>query len=205
MSHTLQLTGLQQARLLSPSLLSAVCRNSCPLNWWFYPTISSSVALFSSCLKSFLASGCFPLSWLFASGSQSLEFQLQHQSFQWIFRVDFLWHWLVGSPWVHGTLKSLLQHHSSKASILQSSAFKEKREKGAFLHYWWECNLIQSLWRTVSRFLKKLENKTIKWPSNPTTGHILWGNHNWKGHMYPSIHRSNIDNSQDMDTTYMNG
>ena len=63
---------------------------------------------------------------------------------------------------VHGTLKSLLQHHSSKASILQSSAFKEKREKGHFLHYWWECKLIQSLWRRVSRFLKKLGNKTTK-------------------------------------------
>ena len=44
-----------------------------------------------------------------------LEFQLQHQSFQWIFRTDFLA--------VQGTLKSLLQHHSSKASILQCSAF----------------------------------------------------------------------------------
>jgi len=102
---------------------------------------------------------------------------------------------------VHGTLKSLLQHHSSKASILQSSAFKEKREKGHFLHYWWECNLIQSLWRRVSRFLKKLGNKTTKWPSNPTTGHILWGNHNWKGHMYPNMHHSNMDNSQDMEAT----
>ena len=102
---------------------------------------------------------------------------------------------------VHGTLKSLLQHHSSKASILQSSAFKEKREKGNFLHYWWECKLIQSLWRRVSRFLKKLGNKTTKWPSNPTTGHILWGNHNWKGHMYPNMHHSNMDNSQDMEAT----
>jgi len=103
---------------------------------------------------------------------------------------------------VHGTLKSLLQHHSSKASILQSSAFKEKREKGTFLHYWWESNLIQSLWRTVSRFFKKLGNKTTKWPSNPTTGHILWGNHNWKGTCIPICitailkivrHGSNID------------
>ena len=47
-----------------------------------------------------------------------LEFQLQHQSFQWIFRTDFLWDWLV----VQGTLKSLLQH-SSKASVLWHSAF----------------------------------------------------------------------------------
>ena len=48
-----------------------------------------------------------------------LEFQLQHQSFQWIFRTDFLWDGLIGSP---RTLKSL-QHHSSKASVLRCSAF----------------------------------------------------------------------------------
>ena len=52
-----------------------------------------------------------------------LEFQLQHQSFQWIFRTNFL-----GIDWldllaVLGTPKSLLQHHSSRASILQGSAF----------------------------------------------------------------------------------
>ena len=49
-----------------------------------------------------------------------LEFQLQHQSFQWIFRSDFLQDWL-GLIAVWGTLKSLLQHHSSKSSILQCS------------------------------------------------------------------------------------
>ena len=52
-----------------------------------------------------------------------LEFQLQHQSFQWIFRIDFLWDTLVEFPYIQGTLKSLLQYHSSKASILQCSAF----------------------------------------------------------------------------------
>jgi len=53
--------------------------------------------------------------------AKGLEFQLQHQSFQWIFRTDFLridWFDLFA---VQGTLKSLLQHHSSKASILQHS------------------------------------------------------------------------------------
>ena len=48
-----------------------------------------------------------------------LGLQLQHQSFQWIFRIDFLWDWLVWSPAVQGILKSLLQHHSSKESILR--------------------------------------------------------------------------------------
>ena len=52
-----------------------------------------------------------------------LEFQLQHQSFQWIFRTGFLQDGLVGSPCSPGTLKSLLQQHSSKVSILQHSAF----------------------------------------------------------------------------------
>ena len=58
--------------------------NSCPLNWWCHPTISSSVIPFSSCLQSFPASGSFQMSQFFASGG------LQHQSFQWTFRTDFL-------------------------------------------------------------------------------------------------------------------
>jgi len=52
-----------------------------------------------------------------------LEFQLQHQSIQWIFRTDFLWIDWLDLLAVQGTLKSLFQHHSSKASILQCSAF----------------------------------------------------------------------------------
>ena len=52
-----------------------------------------------------------------------LEFQLQHQSFHWIFRTGFLYDWLVWPPCSPGTLESLLQHHSSKASFLQCSAF----------------------------------------------------------------------------------
>ena len=52
-----------------------------------------------------------------------LELQLQHQSFQWIFRVDFLWIDRFDLLAVQGTLKSLLQDHSSKTSILWCSAF----------------------------------------------------------------------------------
>ena len=48
-----------------------VCSNSCPLSQWCHPTVSSSVDPFSSCLQSFPASGSFPVSQLFASGSQS--------------------------------------------------------------------------------------------------------------------------------------
>ena len=49
-----------------------VCSNSCPLNQWCHPTISSSVATFSSCPQSFPASRSFPVSQLFASGGQSI-------------------------------------------------------------------------------------------------------------------------------------
>ena len=67
---TLQPHGLQHARLPCFSLSPGVCPNSCSLSQWCHPTISSSVASFSSCHQSFLASGSFPMSWLFISGEQ---------------------------------------------------------------------------------------------------------------------------------------
>ena len=64
--------GLQHARLPCASLSPRVCSNSCPFCQWCHPTISSSVAPFSSCLQSFPASGSFPMSQFFASGGQSI-------------------------------------------------------------------------------------------------------------------------------------
>ena len=90
--------GLQHARPPCQSLTPRVYSNSCPLSPWCHPTISSSGVPFSSCLQSFPASGSFPVSQFFASGGEGLEFQLQHQSFQWIFRTDFVYDGLVGSP-----------------------------------------------------------------------------------------------------------
>ena len=78
----LQTHGLQHSRLPCTSLSFRVCSNSCPLNQWCYLTISSSTALFSFCLQYIPASGSFLMSWLFASGGQSII--AQHQSFQWI-------------------------------------------------------------------------------------------------------------------------
>ena len=56
----------------SLSLSPGVCSNSCPLCLWCYPTISSSVTPFPSCLQSFPASGSFPMSRFFTSGGQSI-------------------------------------------------------------------------------------------------------------------------------------
>ena len=62
----------QHARLPYPSLSPGVCPDSCPLSQWCHPTISSSLAPFSSCPQSFLAPGFFPMSRLFTSGGQSI-------------------------------------------------------------------------------------------------------------------------------------
>ena len=67
MSDSLQPYGLQHVSLPCPSLSPGVCSNSCPLNQWCHPTISSSITPFSSFLQSFLALGSFPMSWLFTS------------------------------------------------------------------------------------------------------------------------------------------
>ena len=71
MSDSLQLHELQHTRLLCPSLSPRVCSNSCPWSQWCHPTISSSVASFSSCLQVFPASRSFLVNPLFASGGQS--------------------------------------------------------------------------------------------------------------------------------------
>ena len=73
--------------------------NPCPLNWWCHPTISSSVVPFSSCPQSFPASGSFQMSqFSLHQLAKVLEFQHQHQSFQWTPRTDLLQDGLVGSP-----------------------------------------------------------------------------------------------------------
>ena len=70
---TFQPHGLQHARIPCPSLSPGVCLSLCPLSWWCYLTISSSVTPFVFCLQSFPASGSFPMSWLFKSGGQSIR------------------------------------------------------------------------------------------------------------------------------------
>ena len=123
MSDSLRPHGLQHSRPPCPSSTPRVYSNSCPLSQWCHPIISSSVVPFSSCLQSFPASGSFPMNHFFTSGGQSIRISASHQSSQWILGlISFRMGWLDLLA-VQGTLKSLLQHHSSKASILQCSAF----------------------------------------------------------------------------------
>ena len=69
MSDSLQTHGLQHAKLPCPSPTPGTCTNSCPSSRWCHPTISSSVVPFSSCLRSFPASGFFLMSQFVTSGS----------------------------------------------------------------------------------------------------------------------------------------
>ena len=89
--------GLQHTSLLCPSPSHGVCTNSCPSSQWCHPTISSSATPFC-CLQSVPSSRSFP--WVSSSHpvAKVLELQLQQQSFQRVFRVDFLKGWLVWYP-----------------------------------------------------------------------------------------------------------
>ena len=93
---TLQCHGLKHARLLYSSLSPGVCSNSCPLSKWCHPTVSSSVT-HSLAVSLPQHQGFFQ--WLDSLHQvvKVLELQPQHQSFQWIFRTDFLQAWLVWS------------------------------------------------------------------------------------------------------------
>ena len=84
----------------------------------------SSVVPFFSCPQSFPASGSFPMSQLFVSSGQSIgvSASVSSPSNEYSGLISFRMDWL-GLLAVQGTLKSLLQYHSSKASILQHSAF----------------------------------------------------------------------------------
>ena len=123
-SDSLQPHVLQHARLPCSSPSPGACSNSCPLSWWCHPIFSSSVVPFSSCLLSFPAWGSFPVSQLFPSGGQStgasalasvLPMNIQ----------DWFPLGLTGliSLQSKGLFKSLLQHHSLKASVLWCLAF----------------------------------------------------------------------------------
>ena len=107
---------LQYTRPPCPSPTPGAYPNSCPLSQWCHPAISSSVVPFSSCLQSFPASGSYPVSQLFASGGQSIGLSVSASVLamniqDWL-PLGFDWFDLLA---VQRTLKSLLQHHRSKA------------------------------------------------------------------------------------------
>ena len=122
MSNCLWPRGLQHARFLCQSPTPRAYSNSCPLSRWCHPTISSFVVPFSSCLQSCSAS-CL----LQRVNSSHQVAKYQSFSFNIIPSNEYSGLIYFRMDWLHlpavQTLKSLLWHHSSKASILWQSAF----------------------------------------------------------------------------------
>ena len=122
MFNSLRSYGPQHARPPCPSPTPRVYSNSCPLSQWCHPTISSCVVPFS-CLQYLPASGPFQMSQLFASGGQSIGVSASASVLP-MNTQD--WSPLGWTGWISlqsKGLSSLLQYHSSKASILWCSAF----------------------------------------------------------------------------------
>ena len=113
--------GLQHSRPPCPSPTPGVYSNSCPLCQWCHPTISSSVVSFSSCPQSFPASGSFQMSQFRLPKYWSFGFNISPSN-EYSGLISFRMDWLDLLV-VQGTLRSLLQYHSSKASVLCHSAF----------------------------------------------------------------------------------
>ena len=120
---------LQHTRFPCPSLSPWVCPDSCPLNQWHHwlsDVIQPSHPLSSpSPLALNLSQHQGLFQWVSSSHqlAKVLELLLQHQSFQWIFRVDCLLDWQVWSPYSPRDCQISSQHHNLKASILLHTAF----------------------------------------------------------------------------------
>ena len=177
MSDSLWHHGLHHTRPPCLSPTPGAYSNSCPLSWWCHPTISSSVVPFSSHLQSFPASGSFQMSQFFGSGGESigvsgsaLPVNIQD------------WFPLGWTGWISLlSMGSQLQHHSSKASILQCSAFFRVQlshpymttRKAIALTVWTLVGKVMSLLfnmlsRLIITFLPRSKCLLVSWPQSPS-------------------------------------
>ena len=177
--------GLQHTRPPCPSPTPRACSNSCPSSRWCHPTISSSVIPFSSCLQSFQESGSFPMSQLFARGGQIIG----ASTLAWVLPMYSPLEFplgLTGFLAAQGTLNSLLQHHSSKASILQHSAlfmvqlsqpYMTTGKTIALTRQTFLGKVMSLLFNILSRlvitFLPRSKNLLISWLQSPSA--VIFG------------------------------
>ena len=181
MSDSLWPHESQHTRTPCPSPTPGVYSNSCPSSQWCHPAILSSVIPFSSCPQSLPASGSFPMSQLhirwpkYWSFSFSISPSNEHPQL-----ISFRMDWLDLLA-VQGTPKSLLQHHSSKASIFQCSAFFTVQlshlymttGKTLALTRWTLVGKVMSLLfnmlsRLVITFLPRSKHLLISWLQSPS-------------------------------------
>ena len=128
MSDSLRPHGLQHVRSPCPLPTPRVYSNSCPLIWWCHPTNSSSVIPFSSKFQSFLASGSFQMSQLFASCSQSIGVSASISVLQWILRTD--WKWQPTPVFLPG------ESHGWKSLVGYSPRGRKELDTTEWLHFY---------------------------------------------------------------------
>ena len=172
----------QHARPPCPSPTPRVYSHSCPSSQWCHPAISSSVVPFSSCPQSLPTSGSFPMSQLFASGGQSIGLSasasVPSNEHSGLISFSFDWFDLLA---VQRILKSLLQHHSSKAPILWCSDFfivqlshpYMTTGKTIALTRWTFIGKVMSLlfnmlFKLVIAFLPRSKHLLISWLQSPS-------------------------------------
>ena len=180
-SDFLQLHESQHTRPPCPSPAPGIHPNSCPSSRWCHPAISSSVVLFSSCPQSLPASGSFPMSQPFAWGGQSIGVSaaksvLPVTSDEYPGLISFRMDWLDLLA-IHGTHKSLLQHHSSKASILQCSAFFTVQLSHPYMTT--GKNIALTRWTFVGKVMSLLFNMLFRlviifFPLHGCNHHLQW-------------------------------
>ena len=185
MSDSLWPQGLQHARLPPSSPTPGACSNSCPLSWWCHSTKPSSVIPFSSCLQPFPASVISSESVLCMRWTKYRSFSFSISPSNKYFRlISFRIAWLDLLA-VQGTFKSLLQHQSSKASILWHSAFFIVQlshpyittRKIIVLTRWTFAGKIMSLLfnmlsRSIIAFLPRSRHLLISWLQSPSA--VIW-------------------------------
>ena len=173
--------GLQHNRPPCPSPTPRVYSNSSPLSQWGHPTISSFVVPFSSCLQSFLASGSFQMSQLFASGGQSTgvsaSTSVLPMNIQDWFPLGWIgWISLQSKGFSRVFSKTTIQkHHSSALSFLYSPTLTS-------IHDYWKNHSLETrtfvgkamsllfnmLFKLVTTFLRRSKHLLISWLQSPS-------------------------------------
>ena len=171
---------MQHSRLPCPSPTTGAYSNAYTLSQWCCPTIKSSVLPFASCLRSFPESGSFQMSQFFTACGQSIGVSASASVLPMNIQDWFPLGWTGWISLLSKRLKSLLQHHSSKASVLWHSALYSptltslhdywKNHIFDYMDLFWQSNVsaFQSAVCVGHSFLPRNKCLLISWLQSPS-------------------------------------